>query len=61
MDTQHQTDVHKTDIQGKSITIEHINPCYGPEERESVKKDIESRLYAIFSKYSAWIIGATGL
>lgn len=53
MDTQHQTDVHKTDIQGKSITIEHINPCYGPEERESVKKDIESRLYAIFSKYSA--------
>lgn len=33
------------------LTVYYLSPCYPEEEREMVKKDIESRLYDIFCPY----------
>ena len=51
MANQHHTVDCDTGYQGCEIRIEHNNPHYLPEERESVKKDIEAKLYHIFYKY----------
>jgi oligoendopeptidase F len=36
---------------GKTITIENLTPVLNPKERERRKKEIEQRLYDVFSKY----------
>ena len=38
---------------GKTITIENATPILTPKEREQRKKEIEKRLYNVFSKYRA--------
>jgi len=36
---------------GKTITIKNNTPVLTPKERERRKKEIEQRLYSVFSKY----------
>ena len=33
------------------FSIHNLSPCYLPEEREIIKKDIENKLFDIFYKY----------
>jgi hypothetical protein len=40
-------------FQGKPITVTHLTPALTPQQRERRKQEIESRLYEIFSKYTA--------
>jgi oligoendopeptidase F len=37
---------------GKTLTIENLTPILTPKERERRKKEIEKRLYDVFSKYT---------
>jgi hypothetical protein len=37
---------------GKTIIIRNNTPILTPKERERRKKEIEQRLYTVFSKYS---------
>ena len=36
---------------GRTITIRNNTPVLNPKERERRKRDIEQRLYSVFSKY----------
>jgi hypothetical protein len=38
-------------FQGKPITVTHITPILTPEQRDKRKREIESQLYEVFSKY----------
>ena len=38
--------------EGKTITIENLTPVLSPKERERRKKEIEKRLFYVFSKYT---------
>ena len=38
---------------GKTITIINNTPVLNPKKRERRKKEIEQRLYSVFSKYGA--------
>ena len=37
---------------GNTITVENLTPILSPKERERRKKDIEKRLFRVFSKYT---------
>jgi len=37
---------------GRTVTIENLTPVLLPKERERRKKDIEKRLFNVFSKYT---------
>ena len=37
---------------GRMITIENLTPILPPKERERRKRDIEKRLFDVFSKYA---------
>jgi hypothetical protein len=37
---------------GKMITIENLTPVLTPVEREKRKKEIEQRIYTVFSKFA---------
>jgi hypothetical protein len=39
-------------FQGKPITVTHITPILTPEQRGKRKREIESQLYEVFSKYA---------
>jgi len=36
---------------GKVIKLENLTPILSPKERERRKREIETRLYKVFSKY----------
>ena len=38
-------------FQGKIIVLESLTPVLSPKEKEQRKKEIERRLYDVFSKY----------
>ena len=38
-------------FQGKIIVLESLTPVLSPKEKEQRKKEIERRLYEVFSKY----------
>jgi len=38
-------------ISGKKIPLESLTPILPPKERERRKRDVEKRLYDVFSKY----------
>ena len=38
-------------LQGKTIVLESLTPVLSPKEKEQRKKEIERRLYEVFSKY----------
>lgn len=51
MATAYCTEVHERCYHGRTILVENAAPIYCREERETVKKAIEERLYDVFCKY----------
>ena len=47
----YQRETKSVPFQGKTIVLESLTPVLSPKEKEQRKKDIERRLYDVFSKY----------
>jgi len=46
-----QSEVKTVSFGDRTITIENLTPILSPKEQERRKKEIEKRLYDVFSKY----------
>ena len=49
--TQFHSEVTTAQFCGRTITVEHLTPVLTPKEREKRKREIEQRLFDVFSKY----------
>ena len=49
----YQRETKSVPFQGKTIVLESLTPVLSPKEKEQRKKEIERRLYEVFSKYGA--------
>jgi len=49
---KYRSEVKTAQLGGKTITLENLTPILSPKERERRKKEIEKRLYDVFSKYA---------
>jgi len=49
---KYQSEVKTASLGGRTITIENLTPVLSPKERERRKRDIEKRLFDVFSKYA---------
>lgn len=47
----YQRETKSVPFQGKTIVLESLTPLLSPKEKEQRKKEIERRLYEVFSKY----------
>ena len=47
----YQQETKSVPFQGKTIVLESLTPVLSPKEKEQRKKEIERRLYDVFSKY----------
>ena len=47
----YQRETKSVPFQGKTIVLESLTPVLSPKEKEQRKKEIELRLYEVFSKY----------
>ena len=47
----YQREIKSVPFQGKIIVLESLTPVLSPKEKEQRKKEIERRLYDVFSKY----------
>ena len=47
----YQRETKSVPFQGKTIALESLTPVLSPKEKEQRKKEIERRLYEVFSKY----------
>ena len=47
----YQRETKSVPFQGKTIVLESLTPVLSPKEKEQRKKEIECRLYEVFSKY----------
>ena len=47
----YQRETKSVPFQGKSIMLESLTPVLSPKEKDQRKKEIERRLYDVFSKY----------
>lgn len=47
----YQRETKSLPFQGKTIVLESLTPVLSPKEKEQRKKEIERRLYEVFSKY----------
>ena len=47
----YQREIKSVPFQGKIIVLETLTPVLSPKEKEQRKKEIERRLYDVFSKY----------
>ena len=47
----YQRETKSVPFQGKTILLESLTPVLSPKEKEQRKKEIERRLYDVFSKY----------
>ncbi len=47
----YQRETKSVPFQGKNIVLESLTPVLSPKEKEQRKKEIERRLYDVFSKY----------
>ena len=47
----YQRETKSVPFQGKTIVLESLTPVLSPKEKEQHKKEIERRLYDVFSKY----------
>lgn len=47
----YEREVKSVAFQGKMIVLENLTPVLTPKERERRRKEIEQRLYEVFSKY----------
>ena len=46
----YQRETKSVPFQGKTIVLESLTPVLSPKEKEQRKKEIERRLYEVFSK-----------
>lgn len=49
---KYQREVKTVPLGGKTITIENLTSVLSPKEREKRKREIEKRLFDVFSKYT---------
>jgi len=49
---KYQSEIITMPLGGKMIRLENLTPILTPKERERRKRDIEKRLYDVFSKYA---------
>ena len=49
---KYQSEIKTVPLGGRMITIENLTPILTPKERERRKRDIEKRLFDVFSKYA---------
>lgn len=49
----YQMETHIRRYEGRAFVVENRTPAYGREERDTIKKDIERRLYEVFRKYAS--------
>ena len=49
---KYHSEIKTMTLGGKVIPLENLTPILSPKERERRKKDIEKRLYTVFSKYA---------
>ena len=47
----YQRETKSVPFQGKTIVLESLTPVLSPKGKEQRKKEIERRLYEVFSKY----------
>lgn len=47
----YQRETKSVPFQGKTIVLESLTPVLSTKEKEQRKKEIERRLYEVFSKY----------
>ena len=47
----YQRETKSVPFQGKTIVLESLTPLLSPKEKEQRRKEIEQRLYEVFSKY----------
>ncbi len=47
----YQRETKSVPFQGKTIVLESLTPVLSPKEKAQRKKEIERRLYDVFSKY----------
>ena len=47
----YQRETKSVPFQGKTIVLENLTPVLPPKEKEQRRKEIEQRLYEVFSKY----------
>ena len=47
----YQREIKSVPFQEKIIVLESLTPVLSPKEKEQRKKEIERRLYDVFSKY----------
>ena len=47
----YQQETKSVPFQGKTIVLESLTPVLSPKEKEQRKKEIDRRLYDVFSKY----------
>ena len=47
----YQRETKSVPFQGKTIVLESLTPVLSPKEKKQRKKEIERRLYEVFSKY----------
>ena len=48
---QYESKVTTAMLGDKKIRVEHLTPILSPQEREIRKREIENRLFEVFSKY----------
>ena len=47
----YQRETKSVPFQGRTIVLESLTPVLSPKEKEQRRKEIEQRLYEVFSKY----------
>lgn len=45
------TEVNKRYISGRVISVVNLTPDFSDSEKNSIKKEIEPKLYEVFAKY----------
>jgi len=48
---EYRSEIKTVPFGGKTITVENLTPVLTPKEREKRKREIEQRLFDVFSKY----------
>jgi hypothetical protein len=52
MPVQYHSEIKTVPFGDRTITLENLTPILSPKEREKRRKEIEKRLYDVFSKYN---------
>ena len=50
--TRFESEVKIVPFAGGTIRIENLTPILSPKDREKLNREVESRLYEVFTKYT---------